>query len=156
MQGLGERALLNGALTAFFASRQCPGAAIRAAMDWALAQARSRQVVVSGFHSPLEQSVLQVLLAARSPGVVVLARPVAGARLRPEWGGALRAGHLAVVSATGTAQRLTQQQATERNALAAQLVQRIVVAHASPGGSLATQVALWQRQGLAVQVLEPA
>jgi len=51
---------------------------------------------------------------------------------------------------------VTQQQATERNALAAQLAQRMVVAHASPGGSLATQVVQWQHQGLDVQVLEPA
>jgi hypothetical protein len=58
-------------MTAFFASRQCPGTAIRAAMDWALNQAREKNVVVSGFHSPLEQSVLKVLMAAHSPAVVV-------------------------------------------------------------------------------------
>jgi hypothetical protein len=36
-------------------------------MDWALEQAQSRQSVVSGFHSPLEESVLTVLLQARWP-----------------------------------------------------------------------------------------
>ena len=51
--GQGNEALLSEPLTAFFSSRQCPGVAIRAAMDWALEQARSRQPVVSGFHSPL-------------------------------------------------------------------------------------------------------
>ncbi len=50
-------------------------------MEWALEQARQQQPVISGFHSPLEQSVLKVLLQARSPVVVVLARPVVGARL---------------------------------------------------------------------------
>ena len=65
--------MLDEALTGFFSSRQCPGAAIRAAMDWALEQARSRQPVVSGFHSPLEQSVLTVLLQARCPVAPVLA-----------------------------------------------------------------------------------
>lgn len=62
LTGCGARELLNLELTAFFASRQCPGAAIRAAMDWALQQARAKRTVVSGFHSPLEQSVLKVLI----------------------------------------------------------------------------------------------
>jgi len=37
--GRGAQGLLSEPLTAFFSSRQCPGAAIRAAMDWALEQA---------------------------------------------------------------------------------------------------------------------
>ena len=91
LTGKGHQGLLARPMTAFFASRQCPGIAIRAAMDWALAQARAKQVVVSGVHSPLEQSVLKVLLTAGSPAVAVLARPVAGASatgnqmLTPGW-----------------------------------------------------------------------
>ena len=85
LTGCGMRELLGLELTAFFASRQCLGTAIRAAMDWALQQARAKWVVVSGFHSPLEQSVLKVLMAAGSPTVVVLARPVTGAKFPPEW-----------------------------------------------------------------------
>jgi hypothetical protein len=81
--GMGRQDILAAPMTAFFASRQCPGTIIRAAMDWALNQVREKNVVVSGFHSPLEQSVLKVLIAARSPAVVVLARPVAGAKLPP-------------------------------------------------------------------------
>jgi hypothetical protein len=46
--GLGASQLLDQPLTAFFASRQCPGAAIRAAMDWALEQASARRAVVGG------------------------------------------------------------------------------------------------------------
>lgn len=79
LTGCGARELLDLELTAFFASRQCPGSAIRAAMDWALQQASAKRAVISGFHSPLEQSVLKVLMAAGSPAVAVLARPVAGA-----------------------------------------------------------------------------
>lgn len=158
LTGEGHQGLLARPMTAFFASRQCPGTAIRAAMDWALAQARAKQVVVSGFHSPLEQSVLKVLLAAGSPAVAVLARPVAGARLTPEWRAALEKGSLVVVSSdTGetSARRLTQQLATERNTLVAQLAQNLVVAHASPVGSLAAQVVVWRQMGRAVQELLP-
>lgn len=79
--GAGNKALLDHPLTAFFASRQCSGAAIRAAMDWAIRQARDRAPIVSGFYSPLEQSVLNVMLAADAPVVMVIARPIRSARL---------------------------------------------------------------------------
>lgn len=83
--GLGAQDLLALPMSAFFASRQCPGIAIRIAIDWALQQAQARRVVVSGFHSPLEQSVLKILIQAHSPVVAVLARPVNGAKLPSEW-----------------------------------------------------------------------
>lgn len=143
--GLGNQDLLALPMTAFFASRQCPGTAIRAAMDWALQQARAKSVVISGFHSPLDQSVLTVLLQARSSVVVVLARPVQGVKLPPEWAEPLAQGHLAaVVSVATTATRLTGEVATARNHLVAQLATNIVVAHASPGGALASLLAQWQ------------
>lgn len=135
--GQGNQALLNESLTGFFSSRQCPGAAIRAAMDWALDQARNRQPVVGGFHSPLEQSVLTVLLQAHCPVVAVLARPVAGARLPAEWCEPLAQGRMAVVSAAARSGRLTEALAAQRNEWVAALASQIVVAHASPGGRLA-------------------
>lgn len=154
LTGVGGQTLLAHPMTAFFASRQCPVVAIRAAMDWALQQAKAGNVVVGGFHSPLEQSVLKVLIAAGSPAAAVLARPVQGAKLPPEWRVALENGHLAVVSGVmAAAGRLTQQLAIQRNVVVAKLSQRIVVAHASPGGSLAAQLEGWRQEGRAVQAL---
>lgn len=150
LTGTGNSALLDLPMTAFFASRQCPGTAIRAAMDWAVQQARVKAVVVSGFHSPLEQSVLKVLTQARSPVVAVLARPVTGAKLPSEWAEPLAQGRMVVVSLATTAARLTGELAVARNQLIAQLATDIVVAHASPSGALASLLAQWQldKQGL--------
>ncbi len=70
LAGLGNAALLDGPLTAFFASRTCPGSAIRAAMDLAVTEARSGRTIISGFHSTLERSVLEDFIstmAARMP-----------------------------------------------------------------------------------------
>ena len=116
-------------------------------MDWALQQAKAKTVVISGFHSPLEQSVLRVLIQARSPAVVVLARPVESARLRPDWAALLNQGFMAVVSASVATTRLTDEVAAARNSLVAQLATAVVVAHASPGGGLAGSITQWQ-QGL--------
>jgi predicted Rossmann fold nucleotide-binding protein DprA/Smf involved in DNA uptake len=144
--GLGQPDLLALPMTAFFASRQCPGTAIRAAMDWALQQARAKSVVISGFHSPLEQSVLTMLLQARSPVVAVLARPVHGAKLPPAWAEPLAQGRMVVVSSATAAKRLTSEAAALRNTQVVQLATTIVVAHASPGRSLADLLAQWQRE----------
>ena len=153
LTGCGDQALLDRPLTAFFSSRQCPGVAIRAAMDWALEQARSRQPVVSGFHSPLEQSVLTVLLQARCPVVAVLARPVAGACLPPEWAEPLAQGRMAVVSAATRSGRLTEELAARRNDWVAALADQIVVAHASTGGRLAVLCDGWSSAGRPIRWL---
>jgi predicted Rossmann fold nucleotide-binding protein DprA/Smf involved in DNA uptake len=148
--GVGQQALLARPLTAFFSSRQCPGAAIRATMDWTLEQAKHGRPVVSGFHAPLEQSVLSVLLQARCPVVVVLARSVKGARLPAAHMTALEQGHMAVVSPAMRNQRLTQELAAQRNAWVAELAHQIVVGHASPGGQLAALCEHWQSAGRTV------
>ena len=100
LTGVGNAALLDEPLTAFFASRTCPGSAIRAAMDWAVAEARSGRTIIGGFHSPLERSVLEVLLAAHGRVVIALARDVGKARLPNAWRQAALRGEIAVVSVT--------------------------------------------------------
>lgn len=79
--GLGNAGLLEYPLTAFFASRTCPDAAVRAGMDWAVEQARTRKPVIGGFHSPLEFSVLEVLLTVGAPCIIVISRKLDQARL---------------------------------------------------------------------------
>lgn len=80
--------------------------------------------------------MLNLLLEARSPVVAVLARPVAGARLRGDWETAIAERRMAVVSGVAESKRLTGELAFQRNELVAQLAERIVIAHASPGGEL--------------------
>ena len=150
---MGAAGLLQGLLTAFFASRQCPGSAIRAASAWALQQARGQHTVIGGFHSPLEQSVLRLLIEGGGQAVVVLARPVATASLPSAWQSALGADRVAVVSRAALAKRLTEQLAEDRNDLAASLANTIAIAHASAGGQLSEQCPRWRAQGLAVTLV---
>jgi predicted Rossmann fold nucleotide-binding protein DprA/Smf involved in DNA uptake len=143
LTGVGCAEFLDAPMTAFFSSRTCPGTAIRAAMAWAITQAKAHQIIVSGFHSTLEQSVLKVLLAAHSPAVPVLARPVLGVTLPPEWSAAITDGQLAVVSASTKNMRLTSAVAMQRNNVVVAMATTIVVAHAEPGGGLSAQCHAW-------------
>ena len=152
-QGFGNVALLDQPLTAFFASRQCPGTAIRAAMNWAIEQARAKHPVISGFHSPLEQSVLEVLLTAKAPCVIVIARKLEEAQLPSPWLQALEQGAAAVIGMAPTTQRLTAELAARRNDWVAQRATRIVITHAATGGGLAQQATNWQQAGRPIEYL---
>ena len=152
-QGLGNAALLDQPLTAFFSSRQCPGSAIRAAMNWAVEQARAKHPVISGFHSPLEQSVLEVLLTAKAPCVIVIARKLEEAQLPPSWLLAIEQGTAAVIGMAPTTLRLTAELAARRNNWVAQRATQIVIAHAATGGGLEQQITTWQQAGRSIVYL---
>ena len=150
-QGAASR--LDEPLTAFFASRTCPGSAIRAAIDWAVAEARSGHTIIGGFHSPLERSVLEVLLTARSKVVIALARDVAKARLPDAWRQAALKEEIAIVSVDRGMQRLTEDLASTRNDWVARIASNIVIAHAEPGGQLERDVKRWRDEERNVSVL---
>lgn len=151
--GVGNMALLEQPLTAFFASRRCSGLAIRAAMDWAVEQARAKIPLIGGFHSPLERSVLEVVLSAYAPVVLVIARKLEAASLPDAWRKAVQAGTIAVVSMDESQQRLTAEQAIRRNHWIAHRAAQIVVAEAAPDGSLASCLAQWKIERVRVRIL---
>ena len=94
--------------------------------------------------------MLELLLEAGSPAVVMLACSIKSARLPNSWLEAIRHGHLVIVSATDVSPQVTEQRAAARNHMAARLATNIVIAHASPGGSLEAQAGIWRSCGFAV------
>ena len=151
--GVGNEALLEQPLTAFFASRRCSGRAIRTAMDWAVEQARNKTPLIGGFHSPLEQSVLEVMLTAHAPVVMVIARRLQSARFSAAWYDAVQAGTAAVVSMDDTIQRLTAERAMHRSHWIAAHATQIVFAEAVLGGGLAFCLAQWKSEGYQMNYL---
>ena len=70
----GNKDLLDRPLVAFFASRNAPPEALELATRWAQEITQTDKVVISGFHSPIERAVLDVLLAHGCSVVVTLGR----------------------------------------------------------------------------------
>ena len=140
--GAGETALLDEPLLGLIASRECPGKVLLEALDRVPEWVKAGRVIVSGFHSPLEQQVLRSLLRRNGRAVKVLARGFGdkGGNYRPtaEEREPLANGCMLVISAFApSVARTTRETALARNRLVLALAAEIVVPHVAAGSPLA-------------------
>lgn len=149
--GAGETALLAEPLLGLIASRECPGHVLLETLDRVPEWVKAGRVIVSGFHSPLEQQVLRSLLRRNGRVVKVLARGM-GANsgdYRPaaEEREPLAAGRMLVLTAcTPEELRTTRETALARNRLVLALASEIVAPHVTANSPLA---ALLEERGAA-------
>ena len=66
----GNKDLLDRELVAFFASRKATPHDTQLALQWAADICQTEKVVISGFHSPLEKEVLNILLEHHHPVIL--------------------------------------------------------------------------------------
>lgn len=129
----GTMDILARPATGFFCSSQCPGAVILKTFDAITALRDRQQVVMGGFHSPMEWSCLEILLRGRQPVIWVPARSIHGMRLKSELQPAFNAGRLLILSPFPPKQRrITADLAEERNRFVASVATEVFVAHAAP------------------------
>lgn len=128
---------LSAPMTAFLCSKETPGATILKAFDQAAAWRDAERCVISGFHSPLEQQCLDILLRGTQPIVKAVARAIGAPKLPPAQRRAFNDGRLTIVSPfTKGETQTTSARAFARNLFAAAMAEDIVFAHISPGGGL--------------------
>ena len=136
--GAGETALLAEPLLGLIASRECPGHVLLETLDRVPEWVKAGRVIVSGFHSPLEQQVLHSALRRKGRVVKVLARGMTEYRPQPEEREPLAEGRVLVVSAVAPeVRRTTRETALARNRLVIALATDIVVPHVAAGSPLA-------------------
>ena len=132
----GDRSLFAQHKTAFFCSRNYSAAAVLPAYDWARKARDAELCVISGFHSRLEQDVLDFLLAGTQPVIMVVARSIPK-RFPPPIKQAIDADRMLIVSPfQPEVKRITQQTARQRNEFIAATADALVVGHANPGSHL--------------------
>lgn len=128
----GQNTTLNGDLWALFCSSKCPGEIILKAHD--LAQ-RFKEIgipTIGGYHSPVEQECLRVLLRGAQPILLCPARSIENMRLKSVWKDAFAEDRLLILSVFGSHQRRsTAALANQRNAFVAALADKICIAHAA-------------------------
>ena len=131
---LGNLALLALPKTGLFCSARCPGQVILSAYDQAARWRDAGRCIISGFHSPVEQECLRILLRGTQPIIICPARALPQ-RLPDDWSAPLADGRLLILSGFAVAEkRITTELATRRNALVAALSDEACFAHITPGG----------------------
>ena len=136
--GAGETALLMAPLLGLIASRECPGHVLLETLDRVPEWVKSGRVIVSGFHSPLEQQVLRSVLRRKGRVVKGLARGMADYRPTAEEREPLDAGRMLVITACPPElRRTTRDTALARNRLVLTLTAEVVVPHVAAGSPLA-------------------
>ena len=141
IQIIGDAATLDRPKVALFCSVKCPGKLILETYDLTKRFRNEGILVISGFHSPMEQECLRILLRSPHPVIWCLARgmyrrlPTAPVDCRP----AVNAGRLVIVSPFPEQMRhVTAKTAMVRNRLVAEMADAVVVAHATQGGKMET------------------
>jgi len=145
--GAGDTALLAEPLLGLIASRECPGHVLLETLDRVPGWVKAGRVIVSGFHSPLEQQVLRSMLRRKGRVVKVLARGMTDYRPQPEEREPLTTGRMLVITAClPDVRRTTRETALARNRLVLALAAEIVVPYVAEGSPLA---ALLEKSALA-------
>ncbi len=139
LRTVGDPAILDRPKVALFCSVKCPGKLILDTYDLAKRLRDEGVTVISGFHSPMEQECLRILLRSPSPVIWALARGLY--RQIPskpvDCRNAVAEGRLIMVTPFPEPVRhITAETATIRNKLVSKLADAVVVAHAAPGSKM--------------------
>ena len=131
--GIGNSQLLKKQKLSFFCSVRCPGDIILKTYDLAKILRYKGIIVISGFHSPIEQECLQILLHGKQPVIICPARNIENMRVPKNWHKPLEENRLLILSIFNEKQnRMTAQTAKIRNEFIALLSDKVFVAFAAP------------------------
>jgi predicted Rossmann fold nucleotide-binding protein DprA/Smf involved in DNA uptake len=135
---LGNLDILTVSLLGLFCATRCPGSVILRTYDLAVALREAGVPVIGGFHTPMEQECLEVLLRGQQPVVICPARSIERLRMPMSWRKPYDQGRLLVLSPFTVRQRRpTAELAENRNRLVATLATNILVAYAGRGSKTA-------------------
>ena len=147
---IGNIELFQLPLIALYCSRKCPGDAILKAFDLARDLRDTGSPVISGFHTPVEKDMLDILLKGKGPIVVCPARGLEGMRIPKAIAGAIQQERLLLLSIfPGNICRITKETAHQRNLFVASLAMERVFIHMEPGGET-----FWVAEELKNQIVE--
>jgi len=122
---------------AIFSSRACPGEIILKTFDLARRLRDLGVPVIGGFHSPMEQECLRILLRGEQTVAWCRARSIHNMRVASEWKKPLHEGRLLIVSPFPEHHnRISKARAVFRNRLVAAMAGAIFFAYAAPGGNI--------------------
>lgn len=140
---VGNVTLLDEPLFGLIASRECPGSVLLETLDNVPQWIKEGRVILSGFHSPLEQQVLRSVLRRKGRVIKLLARGLIEYRgALSDEREAMNDGRLLVLTAfPAEVRRTTRATALERNRLILALASEVLAPHIAEGSPLAMLLA---------------
>lgn len=121
---------------AMLCSVKCPGKLILAAYDLAQSLRKTGVTVISGFHSPMEQEFLRILLRSPNPVIWCLARGKLS-RVPPDLQKPMTEGRLQIVAPfPDKVRRQTTATSAKRNRIVADMAANVIVIHAANGSKI--------------------
>ncbi len=133
LNAIGNFELLAQNVIALFCSIKCPGDLILKTYDLAQALRDAEIPVISGFHSPIEQDSLKILLRGTQPIIQCPARSIHNIHLSPEQKQAIGENRLLLISSfSASYPRITAELAGKRNEMIGAIAHTIFIAYASP------------------------
>jgi len=133
LAAIGNLELLSQNSIALFCSIKCPSDLILKTYDLAQALRDAEISVISGFHTPIEQDCLKILLRGTQPIIHCPARSLHKIRLSPEQKQAIGENRLLLISPfSASYPRVTAELAGKRNEMIGAIAHTIFIAYASP------------------------
>ncbi len=130
---IGDVGLLQKPAIALFCSKQCLGDLILKTYDLAQVLRDAEIPVIGGFHTPIEQDCLKILLHGPQPIIHCPARSLHKMRLSSEQKQAIGEGRLLLLSPfSASYSHSTTELAGKRNAMIGAIAHTIFIAYASP------------------------
>ncbi len=134
---IGNADLLNGHKIGLLCSRRCPALTILEAHERFKHFASVGMTVVSGFHSPLEQECLRLMLRDGGNIIFCAARGLGRMLIKKEWRPALSEGRLLFISTfKPEIGHITKEQTRQRNQLVVRLADELYTPFIQTGGAL--------------------
>jgi len=154
---LGQPELLKRPSIGLLCSVRCPGNLILMTYDFAKKTPRDGATIIGGFHSPMERTCLDTLLARHVPVVYCPARRLNPRGIPRSWDGALAGGRILVISPfVGSERHVTRDLAHQRNLLVAALADLLLVPYAVKGGKTESVVRMRVHNGKSVSTFTDA
>jgi predicted Rossmann fold nucleotide-binding protein DprA/Smf involved in DNA uptake len=133
LTAIGNLSLLSKPTIALFCSIKCPGDLILKTYDLAQALRDAEIPVISGFHTPIEQDCLKILLRGAQPIIQCPARNLHNIRLSPEQKQVIGENRLLLISPfSASYPRVTAELAGKRNDMIGAIAHTIFIAYAAP------------------------
>jgi len=139
VHALGDVSLFRKPKVGLLCSQQCAGDIILQVYDFARLVQGSERAIVSGFHSPIENDCLPILLRGAAPIIIIQGHRLSTSRLLRGWQKAIDAGRLLLLSPfTEKDKRVTADLATKRNRFVATISDEVLIPYAAPGSKTET------------------